>query len=119
MLERRGDAVKYMTIQQVKYGGDLTHFDERLDDLMNALLDLEDMDVAIEDPDVAATLTTGLVDVQMIVEADDPADAMVKALCFLRSAIHTIGDATPGWETQRAVMHVAPADAADHLPAIA
>ncbi|WP_263657375.1 hypothetical protein [Nonomuraea gerenzanensis] len=24
-----------------------------------------------------------------------------------------IGDATPGWETQRAVMHVAPADAAD------
>lgn len=51
----------------------------------------------------------------MLVEADDPADAMVKALCFLRSAIHSIGDATPGWETQRAIMHVAPADATERL----
>ncbi|MFI7113932.1 hypothetical protein ACIBK9_46980 [Nonomuraea sp. NPDC050227] len=107
--------MKYMTIQEVQCIGDLTGFDERLNDLMNALLDLEDTDSAVEDPDLAATITDGVVDVQMIVEADDPADAMVKALCFLRSAIHSIGDATPGWETQRAVMHVAPADATDRL----
>lgn len=107
--------MKYMTIQQVRYAGDLTHFDERLDQLMTALLDLEDNDPAIEDPDLAAGLTTGVVDVQMVVEADDPADAMVKGLCFLRTAIHAIGDATPGWETQRAVMHVAPADVSDQL----
>ncbi|MET8985777.1 hypothetical protein ABZW49_10050 [Nonomuraea wenchangensis] len=107
--------MKYMTIQQVQCIGDLTHFDERLEDLMTALLDHEDADPAIEDPDLAATLTTGIVDVQMMVEADDPADAMVKALCFLRTAIHSIGDATPGWETQRAVMHVAPADATERL----
>jgi hypothetical protein len=107
--------MKYMTVQQVRYGGDLERFDERLDELMNALLDLEDMDPAIEDPDLAATLTTGIVDVQMVTEADDPAEAMVKALCFLRSALHSIGDATPGWETQRAVMHVAPADDTDRL----
>ncbi|MEV0612879.1 hypothetical protein AB0I81_06100 [Nonomuraea sp. NPDC050404] len=107
--------MKYMTVQQVRYSGELERFDERLDELMNALLDLEDMDPAIEDPDLAATLTTGVVDVQMITEADDPAEAMVKALCFLRSALHSIGDATPGWETQRAVMHVAPADDTDRL----
>jgi hypothetical protein len=107
--------MKYMTIQQVQCIGDLTHFDEHLDELMTALLDLEDSDPAIEDPDLAATLTTGVVDVQMSVEADDPADAMVKALCFLRAAIHTIGDATPGWETERAVMHVAPADETERL----
>jgi len=107
--------MKYMTIQEVQCVGDLSIFDARLDDLMNALLDLEENDAAIEDPDLAATLSRGTVDVQMVVEAGDPADAMVKALCFLRTAIHAIGDATPGWETQRAVMHVAPADAADRL----
>jgi hypothetical protein len=49
------------------------------------------------------------------VDADDPAGAMVKALATLRAAIHAIGDATPGWETKTAVMHVAPANAADRL----
>lgn len=67
----------------------------------------------------AADFATGRVDVQMIVDADDPAAAMVKALASLRSAIHAIGDATPGWETSTAVMHVAPADAADRLLASA
>jgi hypothetical protein len=51
----------------------------------------------------------------MIVDAEDPAVAMVKALATLRAAIHALGDATPGWETATAVMHVAPANAADRL----
>ena len=83
--------------------------------MMDALLDLEEADTAIEDPDIAADVSTGGVDVQMIIEADDPALAMVKAFATLRAAIHAIGDATPGWETSSAVMHVAPADAADRL----
>ncbi|MGH3266098.1 MAG: hypothetical protein ACRDNS_29360, partial [Trebonia sp.] len=87
----------------------------RLDPLMEALLDLEEADAAISDPDIAADVSTGCVDVQMTVDADDPAAAMVKALATLRAAIHAIGDATPGWETATAVMHVAPADAADRL----
>ncbi|WP_068922217.1 hypothetical protein [Planobispora rosea] len=107
--------MKYMTIQQIQCVGDLARFDDRLDELMNALLDLEDGDPAVEDPDLAAQLAEGFVDVQMTVEAEDPAEAMVKALCFLRSAIHSIGDATPGWETSNAVMHAAPADASDRL----
>jgi hypothetical protein len=82
---------------------------------MEALLDLEAVDDAITDPDLAADLSTGCVDIQMIVDADDPAVAMVKALATLRAAIHAIGDATPGWETTTAVMHVAPAHAADRL----
>jgi hypothetical protein len=82
---------------------------------MNALLDLEEKDPTVEDPDLAAQLVDGFVDVQMMVEAADPAEAMVKALCFLRAAIHTIGDATPGWETSNAVMHAAPADSSDRL----
>jgi len=82
---------------------------------MDALLDIEDVDPAISDPDLAADLSSGHVDVQMTVEAADPAVAMVKALATLRSAIHAIGGATPGWETTTAVMHAAPADAADRL----
>jgi hypothetical protein len=51
----------------------------------------------------------------MIVDAEDPAVAMVKVLATLRAAIRVICDATPGRETTTAVMHVAPANAADRL----
>lgn len=104
--------MKYLTIQQVACHGPVAG---RLDPLMEALLAIEATDAAIEDPDLAADLSTGIVDVQMTVDAPDPAEAMVKALATLRSAIHAIGDATPGWKTSDAVMHVAPADAADRL----
>jgi hypothetical protein len=57
------------------------------------------------------------VDIQMIVDADDPAAAMVKASATLHAAIRASGDTAPGWETTTAVMHVAPAHAADRLPA--
>jgi hypothetical protein len=106
--------MKYLTVQEVACIGP-TACHTRLDPLMEALLDLEEVDTAITDPDLAADIGTGRVDVQMTVEADDPAEAMVKALAALRTAIHAIGDATPGWETATAVMHVAPADAADRL----
>ena len=109
--------MKYLTIQEIQaigtFGDDA--FDERTDKLMNALLDQEDADPTIQDPDLAGSLTERRVDVQMTVEADDPAAAMTKALCVLRAAIHAIGDFTPGWETRQAVMHVAPADSSDRL----
>lgn len=106
--------MKYLTVQEVRCIG-LKSCEPRLEPLMDALLDLEKADAAIEDPDIASDVSSGHVDVQMIVDADDPALAMVKALATLRAAIHAIGDATPGWETSSSVMHVAPADAADRL----
>jgi hypothetical protein len=80
---------------------------------MEALLRLEAADAAIEDPEIAADLGTCSLDVQMIVEAEDPAAAMVKALATLRAAIHGIGGATPHWETTTAVMHVEPTETAE------
>lgn len=106
--------MKYLTVQEIRCVGPGA-LEPRLDPLVNALLDLEEADDAVADPDLAADLSTGRVDVQMTVEADDPAAAMVKALASVRAAIHAIGDSTPGWETATAVMHVAPADAADRL----
>lgn len=106
--------MKYLTVQEVTYTGSGS-FEPRLGRLMDALLDLEAADTVIEDPDLVADLSSGRVDVQMIVDAEDPAAAMVKAFATLRTAIHAIGDATPGWETASAVIHVAPADDADRL----
>ena len=106
--------MKYLTVQEIACVVP-TACGERVEPLMEALLDLEAADPVVEDPDLAADVSTGHVDVQMIVEADDPAAAMVKALATLRAAIHAIGDATPGWETASAVMHVAPADEPDRL----
>lgn len=107
--------MKYLTVAEVQFIGDLNSFEERVSALADALLDLEDADSAIEDPDIAANLAKGRADVQVSVIAEDPAEAATKALCALRTAIHAIGDATPGWETATAVMHVAPADSADRL----
>lgn len=115
LLLGRGVAVKYLTVQEVTYMGSAP-FEPRLGPLMEALLALAAAaDAAVEDPDLTADLSSGRVEVQMIADADDPAAAMVRALATLRAAIHAIGDATPGWETASAVMHVAPADAADQL----
>ena len=50
-----------------------------------------------------------------MVDAADPAAAMVKALSTLRAAIHAVGEAATGWETTWAVMHVAPAGAPERL----
>jgi hypothetical protein len=101
--------VKYLTVQEV-ICTDPAAFGVRLDPLMEALLRLEAADSAIEDPDFAADLGTGCVDVQMTVEAVDPAAAMVKALATLRAAIHAIGGTDSGWETTSAIMHVEPAE---------
>jgi hypothetical protein len=106
--------VKYMTIQQVR-SIDAISCEPCIAPLMSILLDREAADEAIEDPDIAADLSTGDVDVQMIVEADDPAAAMATAFSVLRAAIDAVGDATPGWETTSAVIHVAPADAAERI----
>ena len=108
------NAVKSLTVQEVTCT-DPAAFGLRLDPLMEALLGLEATDSAVEDPDLAADLGTGCVDVQMTVEAPDPAAAMVKALAALRAAIHAIGGTGSGWEITSAIVHAASAEAAGLL----
>jgi hypothetical protein len=64
---------EYLVIQEISYGGNLS--DARLTKLTDALLDVENGDDTITDADIAGTLSTGDVDVQMIVKALDPAEA--------------------------------------------
>ncbi len=75
--------MRYLTVQEVTCA-DPGSFKDRLDPLMEALLRLEAADSTVDDPDLAADLSMCRVDVQMIVEAADPAAAMVKALATTR-----------------------------------
>jgi hypothetical protein len=105
--------VRYLTIQ---HGRCRTEPMERLvDRLMEELLKIEAGDPAITDSDLAVDLSECIVEVQMIVDAPDQAQAMVKALAALRSAIHAVGVSTPGWKTAEAKVYVAPATADDDL----
>ena len=90
------EVTDYVVIQEVAYTGDLTG--DRLDALMDALMEVEAADPAITDPDVAASLEKGSVDVQMTFEAADQGEAATKGLCALRTAVHAIG--SPGWKTR-------------------
>jgi hypothetical protein len=85
----------YLVVQAIRYPGELT--DERLCKLMDALLDIAKADPRLADPDIAASMARGVADVQMTVAADGLIDAASQADCALRSALHAIGDATPGW----------------------
>lgn len=89
--------------------------EERFDALADALADLDAADPAIDDTDLGASLADGRATVSMCIEAADQADAAAKTVCTVRAAIHAIGDATPGWETERGVLRIAPIDASHRL----
>jgi hypothetical protein len=114
MLERGGGPVKFYTEMELRAPNGAID-DARFDALADALYELDDSDPDVTDADLTARLTEGRVTASMVIEAGDPAAAATKALCAVRTAIHTIGDATPGWETATGVMRIAPADEADRL----
>jgi hypothetical protein len=84
--------------------------ESRFDALADALYELDASDPDLSDTDLGASLDEGWATVSMTVSAADQAEAGTKALCAARAAIHAIGDGTPGWETARGTMLIAPAD---------
>jgi hypothetical protein len=91
----------------------------RFDALADALCRLDVKDPALSDTDLGASLAEGRATVSMTVDAADQAEAASKALCATRAAIRDIGDSTPGWETARGTLLVAPAEQAGRLYATA
>ncbi len=90
--------MKFKADMTVVFTGDLALLDSRTDELMEQLLTIEDADPVIEDPDITATLSTGVVQVSMFLDVDDLGEAAQKLLATVRHAIHAIGDGTPGWD---------------------
>lgn len=66
--------------------------------LADALADLEDCVPELKDSTLSADKTTNTVRVEVSIAADSIGDALNQALACIRTAIHTIGDGTPGWE---------------------
>jgi len=72
---------------------DSAEFESHLDDVAEALTELSDVD-----GDIGGSLDAGRVDLCITVEADSRADAITRALSAARSAIHTAGGHTGGWD---------------------
>ncbi len=73
-------------------------FEAVLDRLYTELLEIEERETDIIDPDLAASLTELTADVEMGVTAETIFDAQVRAITSVRTALHAIEVGTPGWE---------------------
>lgn len=90
--------MRFMVWQTISCAGGT--LDEKvMEQVTDALFDLEECDPVISDIDVAASLATGKADVQMAVTADSPQAALEKASATVRAALHAAGYSTPEWES--------------------
>jgi hypothetical protein len=103
LLGSGGEAVtKFHVTLEAK--GDSTFTDEQVDQLADALYELDAADPALADMDITASLAEGDFFIAMTVDADDLAGAMHKAIAAFRTAMHKVGYGTPGWEQAVASM---------------
>lgn len=65
--------------------------------LMVALLDLEKCNADISSSSTASDGIEGTVTAELMVTASNEEEALARSLVLVRTAIHTIGGATPGW----------------------
>jgi hypothetical protein len=73
--------------------------DDFFDALAQALGDLEKRDPEIEDVDLTAALAEGWIQVTMaVVDQSDLMRVAEKTIATARTALHQIGQSTPGWE---------------------
>lgn len=82
----------------------------------DAMMDALQVEPNLIDPDVAVNFDQHTVDVCTVVQAPDPPSALRAALIAVRSAVHHIGGATPGWEAavEQAVSSIRPAELVDN-----
>ncbi len=66
--------------------------------LMEALLDLEGCNDNMSSPSTASDAARRVVTAEMTIMAATEAEAVALSLTLARTAIHTIGGATPGWD---------------------
>ena len=73
------------------------NFEAFLDAVMDALVDLEDVDEGITGADLTATITRRRASVDMAIDADTFNDAIRLFLANTRTALHAAGCGTPNW----------------------
>lgn len=72
-------------------------FHARVTDFADHVMDLEGQDADLSDTSVSGDAGELTVTVETVVHTDDHIEAIMKTLTLTRSAIHAIGDSTPGW----------------------
>ncbi|MGH3545434.1 MAG: hypothetical protein ACRDPW_05870 [Mycobacteriales bacterium] len=72
--------------------------DALTDQLMEGLLDLEEHKPEICDPSIGAALGEQRLDVYLVVDAESHEAAVRIFMTCVRSTLHGIGVATPGWD---------------------
>jgi hypothetical protein len=97
--------VRFLIWQQTVRPDGIT--EEVLEKLADALANIEESDPAIAGVDIAASLASGTVDVQMCVVAPDADQALARSQAAIRDAIQAIGDLPPGLASTR-LLHAEP-----------
>ncbi|MEO3785375.1 hypothetical protein ABGB12_18755 [Actinocorallia sp. B10E7] len=101
--------MKYSTLLKVSPPGGSQNTDVAFDQLMDALVGIEEADPFVEDVDLGADLHAGWIEVRMLVTAADQGEAAMHAFTALRTAIHALGGITRGWDTETYSLQVSPA----------
>jgi hypothetical protein len=84
----------YVELRYFITGASPDALDAHTDAMMAALL----VEPGLTDPDVGVNFETGAVDVCVNVSADDQPGALRDAMVAIRSAAHSAGAATAGWD---------------------
>lgn len=81
----------------VTAAGDRDSLVAQVDGVMQALLDLEDVDSRLSDSGVSLDIGVMHVAIEICVSGDDYQECVNHALGAIRTAIHAAGGATPDW----------------------
>lgn len=72
---------------------------------MAELVELSDAG-GVLDSSVSSDAAENIVTIEVTVEAEDLDDGIARAMGAMRSAIHAVGDATPGWPSHKVIMEM-------------
>lgn len=78
---------------------------ERAEAVMAELVELSE-DGSILDSAVSSDSERAIVDIEVTVNATDLDDGIARSMAAMRTAIHAVGDATPGWPSHKDVMEM-------------
>lgn len=76
---------------------------DRGEAVMEQLVKLSDSGIIV-DSSVGVDGVANVVEITVTVECDDLTEAVVTGVTAMRNAIHSAGDATPGWPSNKAII---------------
>ena len=85
----------------VIFSGSADDLADQVDCVMGELVKLTSCNNDVDDPAVSLDLSTGHVEIELVVDCDSRSGALAKADEVIRTAIHAAGGCTAGWADER------------------